>query len=229
MATLRRQQAEALDVYRKLAQQLSQARIETATTFGKEISARMQLLGMTGGRFHAEVTPLESMEPQWHGLDQVEFRVTANPGQPPRALSKVASGGELARLSLAVQVACMADGRHCMVFDEVDAGIGGSVAEVVGRQLRELGARSQVLCVTHLPQVAAQGHHHLRVVKLSDGRSTRTTLAELTGQERVQEIARMLGGVQITEKALAHAREMLTAPDKRGDTARLQRSSDLQA
>jgi DNA repair protein RecN (Recombination protein N) len=120
----------------------------------------------------------------------------------------------------------MADGRHCMVFDEVDAGIGGSVAEVVGRQLRELGARSQVLCVTHLPQVAAQGHHHLRVVKFTDGRTTRTNLAELTGQERVQEIARMLGGAQITEKALAHAREMLVAPDRRGDTARIRKQAD---
>jgi DNA repair protein RecN (Recombination protein N) len=225
VATLRRQQSEALDTYRKLASQLSAARAETATTFGKEISARMQLLGMTGGRFQAEVTPLESTEPQPHGLDQVEFRVTANPGQPPRALAKVASGGELARLSLAVQVACMAEGRHCMVFDEVDAGIGGAVAEIVGKQLRELGSRSQVLCVTHLPQVAAQGHHHLRVVKLSDGRSTRTTLSELAGQERVQEIARMLGGTQVSDKALAHAREMLASPDKKsGDTARMQRS-----
>jgi DNA repair protein RecN (Recombination protein N) len=225
VATLRRQQAEALETYRQLAGQLSAARTETATTFGKEISARMQLLGMTGGRFQAEVAPLESTEPQPHGLDQVEFRVTANPGQPPRALAKVASGGELARLSLAVQVACMAEGRHCMVFDEVDAGIGGAVAEIVGKQLRELGARSQVLCVTHLPQVAAQGHHHLRVLKLSDGRSTRTTLTELAGQERVQEIARMLGGTQVSDKALAHAREMLAAPEKKGgDTARMQRS-----
>ncbi len=227
VAALRLQQSEALDSYRELAQRLSAARTETATTFGKEISARMQLLGMTGGRFQAEVAPLESTEPQPHGLDQIEFRVTANPGQPPRALAKVASGGELARLSLAVQVACMADGRHCMVFDEVDAGIGGAVAEIVGKQLRGLGARSQVLCVTHLPQVAAQGHHHLRVVKLTDGRSTRTTLVELAGQERVHEIARMLGGAQITDKALAHAREMLVAPEKKsGDTARIQRSAD---
>jgi len=227
VATLRRQQTEALVAYRSFAEQLSTARTETAVTFGKEISARMQLLGMTGGRFNVEVTPLESTEPQPYGLDQIEFRVTANPGQPPRALAKVASGGELARLSLAVQVACMADGRHCMVFDEVDAGIGGAIAEIVGKQLRELGSRSQVLCVTHLPQVAAQGHHHLRVLKLSDGRSTRTTLAELAGQERVQEVARMLGGTQVTEKALAHAREMLATPDAtRGDTARLRRVSD---
>lgn len=225
VAALRQQQSEALEVYRKLAEQLSAARTDTALTFSKEITARMQMLGMNGGRFQAEVSRLESTEPQPHGIDQIEFRVTANTGQPLRSLAKVASGGELARLSLAVQVACTSDGRHCMVFDEVDAGIGGSVAEVVGRQLRDLGASSQVLCVTHLPQVAAQGHHHLRVVKLSDGRSTRTSLAELTGQERVQEIARMLGGTQVTSKALAHAREMLATPDRRGDTARLQRGS----
>jgi DNA repair protein RecN (Recombination protein N) len=184
----------------------------------------MQTLGMKGGQFQVEVAPHASTEPEPHGLDQIEFRVTANPGQPLRALAKVASGGELARLSLAVQVACTAEERRCMVFDEVDAGIGGAIAEVVGRQLRELGARSQVLCVTHLAQVAAQGHHHLRVLKLSDGRTTRTTLTELAGQERVQEVARMLGGAQVTEKALAHAREMLSAPTSNtGDTARMQR------
>jgi DNA repair protein RecN (Recombination protein N) len=229
VTTLRRQQDTALATYRQLAGQLSAARREAAGIFGKEISARMQLLGMSGGRFQVEVTPHDSTEPQPHGLDQIEFRVTANPGQPPRALAKVASGGELARLSLAVQVACMADGRQCMVFDEVDAGIGGGVAEVVGRQLRELGARSQVLCVTHLPQVAAQGHHHLRVVKLTDGRTTRTSLTVLAGQERVQEIARMLGGTQVSNKAVEHAREMLAgkggdAASAAGDTVKVPRA-----
>jgi DNA repair protein RecN (Recombination protein N) len=222
VATLRRQQGEALTAYRELAMTLSASRCTTAVTFSKEITARMHTLGMAGGRFQVDVSPHASTEPQPHGLDQIEFRVTANPGQPLRALAKVASGGELARLSLAVQVACVADERRCMVFDEVDAGIGGAVAEVVGKQLRALGARSQVLCVTHLPQVAAQGHHHLRVLKLTDGKTTRTSLAELSGNERVQEVARMLGGAQITEKALAHAREMLSAPQAAsGDTARL--------
>jgi len=223
VATLRRQQTEALQSYRELATRLSESRAATALTLGKEITARMQTLGMKGGQFQVDVAPHASAEPQPHGLDQIEFRVTANPGQPLRPLAKVASGGELARLSLAVQVACTAEDRHCMVFDEVDAGIGGAIAEVVGRQLRELGARSQVLCVTHLAQVAAQGHHHLRVVKLTDGKTTRTTLTELTGQERVQEVARMLGGAQVTEKALAHAREMLSSPAlNTGDTARMQ-------
>jgi DNA repair protein RecN (Recombination protein N) len=223
VATLRKQQTEALQAYRELATKLSEARVATASTLGKEITARMQTLGMKGGQFQVDVAPHASAEPEPHGLDQIEFRVTANPGQPLRPLAKVASGGELARLSLAVQVACTAEDRHCMVFDEVDAGIGGAIAEVVGRQLRELGARSQVLCVTHLAQVAAQGHHHLRVVKLTDGKTTRTTLTELTGQERVQEVARMLGGAQVTEKALAHAREMLSSPAlNTGDTARMQ-------
>jgi len=223
VATLRRQQTEALQVYRDQAGQLSELRTSSAATLGKEITARMQTLGMSGGRFQVEISPHASAEPQPHGLDLIEFRVTANPGQPLRPLAKVASGGELARLSLAVQVACTADERRCMVFDEVDAGIGGAVAEVVGLQLRGLGSRSQVLCVTHLAQVAAQGHHHLRVLKLTDGKTTRTSLTELSGQERVREIARMLGGAQITEKALAHAREMLSAPAlNTGDTARMQ-------
>jgi DNA repair protein RecN (Recombination protein N) len=212
VSTLRKQQADALERYRELALKLSVMRGTAATAFSKDISARMQTLGMAGGRFQVEVAPHESSEPQPHGIDQIEFRVTANPGQPLRPLAKVASGGELARLSLAVQVACTAGERRCMVFDEVDAGIGGAVAEIVGKELRALGARAQVLCVTHLPQVASHGHHHLRVAKLTDGKNTRTNLAKLTDDERVNEIARMLGGAQVTEKALAHAREMLATP-----------------
>jgi DNA repair protein RecN (Recombination protein N) len=148
-------------------------------------------------------------DPSAHGIDQIEFRVSANPGSPPRALAKVASGGELARLSLAVQVSCTVPGGRCMVFDEVDAGIGGAVAEIVGRELRTLGGAGQVLCVTHLPQVASQAHHHLRVNKLTDGRTTRIAVTELTGDERVEELARMLGGVEVSAKAREHAREML--------------------
>src|SRR5207248_743978 len=140
-------------------------------------------------------------EPTEHGIDSIEFRVTANPGQPPRALAKVASGGELARLSLAVQVSGAAQATRCMVFDEVDAGIGGAVAEIVGRELRALGGRGQVLCVTHLPQVAGQAHHHLRVTKLTDGRTTRTAVAELTTEDRVEELAGMLGGIEVSGKA----------------------------
>ena len=211
LADLRRELAAALQGYRAQAQQLSGKRMATARVLARDISARMQTLGMAGGRFEADVTQDGNAEPAQHGIDQIEFRMTANPGSPPRPLVKVASGGELSRLSLAVQVACAAQAARCMVFDEVDAGIGGAVAEIVGRELRALGVRGQVLCVTHLPQVACQAHHHLRVAKLSVERTTRTTLAELDGDERVEELARMLGGVEITAKARAHARDMLAA------------------
>lgn len=217
LATLRRELAAALDRYRELAAQLSARRATAGRALAKEITARMQGLGMSGGRFQVEVAPLETSEPAVHGTDRVEFRVTANPGQPLRALAKVASGGELSRLSLAVQVASAArepvsapqHSAPSMVFDEVDAGIGGAVAEIVGRELRRLAEAAQVLCVTHLPQVAAQGHHHLRVSKLTDGRTTRTSVTELSPDERIEEIARMLGGVEITSRAREHAREML--------------------
>ncbi len=209
LASLRRDLTGALDQYRELAAQLSARRATAGRALAKEITVRMQGLGMPGGRFQVEVSPLETSEPAVHGADQVEFRVTANPGQPLRPLAKVASGGELSRLSLAVQVASAARAAPCMVFDEVDAGIGGAVAEIVGRELRQLGESAQVLCVTHLPQVASQGHHHLRVSKLTDGRTTRTTVSELSASERMEEIARMLGGVEVTAKAREHAREML--------------------
>jgi DNA repair protein RecN (Recombination protein N) len=209
LAALRKELATALEAYRSKAQELSGKRTAAARALARDISARMQTLGMAGGRFEADVTHSGNAEPAQHGIDQVEFRVTANPGQPPRALAKVASGGELARLSLAVQVSCAAQASRCMVFDEVDAGIGGAVAEIVGRELRALGARGQVLCVTHLPQVASQAHQHLRVTKLTDGRTTRTTLTELNADDRVEELARMLGGIEVTGRARDHARDML--------------------
>jgi DNA repair protein RecN (Recombination protein N) len=169
----------------------------------------MQTLGMAGGRFAVSVLPNEG-EFGPYGVDEIEFLVSANPGQPPRSLAKVASGGELSRISLAVQVAAAAKAsRLCMVFDEVDAGIGGGIAEIVGRQLRELGERSQVLCVTHLAQVAAQAHSQFQVVKQTDGKDTRTAVKTLSSADRVDEIARMLGGIDITDQARAHAREML--------------------
>jgi DNA repair protein RecN (Recombination protein N) len=211
LGAVRAQLATALERYQELARGLSARRASAGRALAKEISARMQELGMSGGRFLIDVTPSETTEPAPHGVDRVEFRVSTNPGQPPRAVAKVASGGELARLSLAVQVSCAGSAAPCMVFDEVDAGIGGAVAEIVGRELRQLGARAQVLCVTHLPQVAAQGHRHLRVSKLTDGRATRTSVTALNEPARVEELARMLGGVEITARARAHAEEMLAA------------------
>jgi len=227
LAVLRRDLATALESYRVQAQQLSARRVTTGRALAKDITTRMQTLGMSGGRFQVEVAQDGNADPTQHGIDQIEFRVTANPGQPLRALAKVASGGELSRLSLAVQVSCAARETRCMVFDEVDSGIGGAVAEIVGRELRALGTRGQVLCVTHLPQVASQGHHHLRVTKLTDGRTTRTALTELTAQDRVEELARMLGGIEVTAKAREHAKEMLkvASDEVTGDTRRQPRPS----
>jgi DNA repair protein RecN (Recombination protein N) len=211
LATLRKDLAGALAHYRELAGRLSARRVTAGRSLAKEITARMQVLGMSGGRFQVDISPLDSSEPAPHGTDQVEFRVTANAGQPPRPLAKVASGGELSRLSLAVQVSSAPSDKPCMVFDEVDAGIGGAVAEIVGRELRLLAEATQVLCVTHLPQVASQAHHHLRVSKVSDGRASRTALTELADEERTEELARMLGGIEVTARAREHAREMLKA------------------
>ena len=219
---LKKQQAEALESYRKLATQLTAGRQTSARALSKDITARMQTLGMAGGRFLIDITQ-PTGEPAAHGLDAVEFRVTANPGQPLRPLAKVASGGELARLSLAVQVACAAKDVRCMVFDEVDSGVGGAVAEIVGRELKALGFSGQAICVTHLPQVASQGHHHLRVAKLTDGKTTRTAISELTMDERAEELARMLGGLEVTGKAREHAREMLHlagSPDQKSRGAK---------
>jgi DNA repair protein RecN (Recombination protein N) len=201
--------------YRSAAAALSKARQSAAKQLGREVSKLMQALGMAGGSFAVNVTSSET-EIAASGADEVEFLVSANPGQAPKSLAKVASGGELSRISLAIQVAAAGKNTSlCMVFDEVDAGIGGAVAEIVGRRLRELGERNQVLCVTHLAQVASQAHRQYQVTKFTDGKSTRTALKGLAPSERVDEIARMLGGVDITDQARAHAREML----KRGAAA----------
>ena len=201
--------------YAAAAAKLSQARAETARLLGTDVSSLMDELGMAGGRFEVSLEKMEKSMPDAQGLERVEFLVSANPGQPPRALRKVASGGELSRISLAIEVAALGldDGNpdqiSTMVFDEVDSGIGGAVAEVVGQKLRRLGEQRQVLCVTHLAQVAAQGHHHLRVAKSSDGKSTEIAIAALDAKSRRDEIARMLGGIDITRETLAHAKQML--------------------
>ena len=200
----------ARDQYAKLAETLSQARHRAATELDTQVTAVLQELGMPKGEFRIALTDLP--EPQWDatGRERVEFLVALNPGQPAGPLSKVASGGELSRVSLSIQVvASAATAVPTMVFDEVDAGIGGGVAEIVGRRLRELGSARQVLCVTHLPQVASQGQHHYRVAKLSDGDTTRTIVTGLGRDERVEELSRMLGGVEITERTRAHAAEMM--------------------
>jgi DNA repair protein RecN (Recombination protein N) len=212
-ATLRRLEGErdaAEREWRGAGQQLTTLRSAAAQRLGAEVGALMGELGMAGGRFVAALEPTGRAAPDAQGLERAEFLVSANPGQPPRALRKVASGGELSRISLAIEVAALGlDEIGTMVFDEVDAGIGGAVAEVVGQKLRRLGGTRQVLCVTHLPQVAAQGHQHLRVAKSSDGARTLTAIETLDAKARRDEIARMLGGVEITRETLAHARQML--------------------
>ncbi|BCR23478.1 DNA repair protein RecN [Aquipseudomonas alcaligenes] len=197
--------------YRKKADELSALRQQAAGRLAEAVQAEMQPLGMPGGRFSIELQAGTSDEPQPQGLEQVEFLVSANPGQPLKSLAKVASGGELSRISLAIQVITAQTSRvPTLVFDEVDVGIGGPTAEVVGQLLRRLGERGQVLTVTHLPQVAAQGHQHLFVHKARGQDSTQTAVACLTPEGRVEEIARMLGGVDLTEESLAHARKMVT-------------------
>ena len=196
--------------YTRVAAILSNARHDAAQRLGSEVSVLMGELGMAGGMLKVELEASEGDEPDSQGRERCELLVSANPGQPPRPLRKVASGGELARISLAIEVATLGkDTVGSMIFDEVDSGIGGAVAEVVGQKLRALGGQRQVLCVTHLPQVAAQGHAHLLVSKHSDSDSTRTHIDRLDANGRRDELARMLGGVEITRETRAHAKQML--------------------
>lgn len=210
------QQVEAhWNTYLEQATALSQSRQAAALSLGEQVSQGMQSLGMPNGLLLVELTRLSETDPEKpsasaNGLDQIEFLVTTNPGQPPKPLAKVASGGELSRISLAIQVATASCTQiPTLIFDEVDVGVGGGTAEIVGRLLRQIGQNRQVLCVTHLPQVASQGHQHLRVEKGSNGQETHTSLGQLEGESRITEIARMLGGLEITPHTLDHAREMV--------------------
>ena len=213
---LEQQAAAAKAEYLTRAKALSKARRKAAGRFSAAVTEAMHGLGMPGGVFEVAIGGLEPADARPWGLDAVEFRISANPGQSPQPLAKVASGGELSRMSLAIQVIA-SDGSAIptMVFDEVDSGVGGGVAEMVGRRLQELGESRQVLCVTHLPQVASLADSHFRVSKVTDGKTTRTRVDSLDKEERVQELARMLGGVEITRKTLAHAAEMLAGGARR--------------
>ncbi len=204
---LRRVEAEAERAYLGKARELSAIRQTAAQRLAAEITESMQTLAMAGGTFAVALLPSENSA---RGLERVEFQVAANPGTPPRSLSKVASGGELSRISLAIQVVLSRLASvPTLIFDEVDSGIGGAVAERVGRMLRQLGRQCQVLCVTHLPQVAAAADQQWQVSKaLRDGQ-TLSHIAPLAGEARIEEIARMLGGLEITATTRQHAREML--------------------
>lgn len=204
---LAKQEAEALKIYQDLAKQLGRNRQQAAKILSQKISAEMQRLSLSGGKFDVA---LIACEPSTNGLEAVEFLVAGHAGVEPRALNKVASGGELSRISLALHVTTASQGSvPCMIFDEVDVGIGGGVAEVVGQLLKQLGAERQVLVITHLPQVASQATQHLQVSKTQKNGATLSHIHTLNAAERVEEVARMLGGIQITETTREHAREML--------------------
>ncbi len=190
------------------AQELSASRKKAAIPLEKAVTAAIQQLDLPHAEFR--ISFLISPERTRHGMDQIEFLITTNRGQPPQPLNKIASGGELSRISLAIHViTAQLHLTPTLIFDEVDVGIGGGPAQIVGQLLRKLGQSTQVLCITHLAQVAALGNHHLRISKSSDDEKTVSSLAFLTQEERVHELARMLGGLKITKTTQAHAQEML--------------------
>jgi len=205
-------EAASAKAYHTSARALSQARAKAAPRLSSAITQAMQGLGMEGGRFEVSVARLP--EPASHGMDDVVFLVAGHPGMTPKPIGKVASGGELSRIALAISVTTSELGAApTLIFDEVDSGVGGAVAETVGRLMQQLGSDRQVLAVTHLPQVAACAHHHLKVAKRKHAEGTTSTVQAVQGEPRVAEIARMLGGEKSTETTLAHAREMLGLAD----------------
>ncbi len=236
---LERLQAELAqrgDAYTAQATELSKRRQQAANKLQKQVEKQLQALAMGGCKFVVELTARGEAAPKGagprevgprgaalrkttakpvsvhiHGAEEVEFLISTNLGSPPQPLNRIASGGELSRISLAIQViTAQTSATSTLVFDEVDVGIGGATAEVVGNLLRELGSRGQVLCVTHQPQVASKGHHHFGVAKVTAKQSTRASLKRLGDAEKIEEIARMLGGITVTEQSRAHAREMLS-------------------
>ena len=200
--------------YMTQATQLSEQRQQAATILSDKISRSMAELSMANARFQIQLQPLSSEQASANGIDGIEFLVSTNPGQPLQPLHKVASGGELSRISLAIQV-ILADKitTPTLIFDEVDVGISGPVAAGVGRLLRQLGETTQIICVTHLPQVASQGHQQLFVEKYTDGQATETRMRRLNDEDRISEIARLLAGENISASALANARELLCAQE----------------
>jgi DNA repair protein RecN (Recombination protein N) len=196
--------------YSTSANIITEKRTIAGKRLGEAVSKYMHELGMENGIFEIKLEPLAENEIGSKGLEKIKYLVSANPGQPVQPITKVASGGELSRISLALQVVIASIGRiPTMIFDEVDVGVGGRVAEIVGKLLRELGSTRQVICVTHLAQVAAQGNRHFQISKLSDSGSTQTRIEQLPGDDRVKEIARMIGGIEISKQTLDHAEDML--------------------
>ncbi len=208
IAELSKELIEHTAKYQAQAKKVSKQRRLTANRLSQEVTARMQVLGMEGGRFEIRLSDTDPESPRRHGLDKIEYLVAANTGQSPQALNKVASGGELSRIALALQVGVMESSTTpTLIFDEIDVGIGGRVAEIVGQQLAKLGTVRQVLCITHLAQVAANASQQILISKSGD--PVEAAIDSLEEKQRVEEIARMMGGIDITEQTLAHAEEML--------------------
>lgn len=196
--------------YHEVAHKLSQSRLKTAKKLATQVTNTIHELALPEGEFHVFFEMEDFSHPLPNGMEKVIFEIKTNAGQDHQPLAKVASGGELSRISLAIHLATAE--RHTiptLIFDEVDVGIGGGTAEIVGKLLRRLGTSHQVLCITHSPQVAAQGHHHLRVKKMSENNMTTTSIHSLVETDKINEIARMLGGVEMTQKTIEHAQEML--------------------
>lgn len=210
LEALEKRAEEARRRFFAAARRLSASRAEHAAVLAREVTKLLAELGMPHGEFHVALEPKPEERADATGLERIEFQVKLNPGLPFAPLAKAASGGELSRLSLAIEVARFgASPVTAFVFDEVDAGISGRVADIVGRKLKQLAKARQVLCVTHLPQVASHGDAHYRVTKLTDGRASRTDVRLLSSKERVDELSRMLGGVEVTARTRAHAAEMI--------------------
>lgn len=211
LATLEQEIADLKAAYMTLAQKLRTQRLEHALLLESAIGDQLALMSMQNVIFKAQVDPLDERNANINGVDDIEFLISTNPGQPPKALAKIASGGELSRISLAIQVVlAQKSSVPSMVFDEIDVGIGGGTAEVVGRLLKQLGSKGQVICITHQAQVASQGEHHLKISKSLENEAVHSAVEPLDQSERVEEIARMLGGIEITEQTKAHASEMLS-------------------
>ncbi len=210
LASLQQQLQTLTKQYQQLGKQLTQSRTKASKRLAKQITASIEKLGMPGGNLTIKFEPIATDTLSPFGMERIEYHVRTNPGQPLQPLAKVVSGGELSRISLAIHV-LTAQKEHAstLIFDEVDVGIGGSTAEIVGQMLKQLSNTAQVICITHLPQVAAQGSQHLRVSKHSKNKSTYTNIVALSTNEKINEIARMLGGINITDNTLAHAKEML--------------------
>ena len=203
--------ADLASSYEKSAKQLSSKRKAASKAMSKDINRQLQKLSMEGAELLVQLSPVNNSEYRSSGLEETEFLLATNPGQPHKMLAKIASGGELSRVSLAIQVVAASHSKiPTLVFDEVDVGIGGSTADVVGQLIKQLGERGQVISVTHQPQVAAHAHHHYRASKVIEDNSTESLMAPLNQQQKVEELARMLGGAKVTKQTLSHASELLS-------------------